>query len=188
MIKWLIIILMMVILSLGVSAVDCQISLDNTTWTNIASVLYGGYIDDSNNVSFAQNLEENTLYYARCKNETDNWGYTTFKTGLTGEIGMSAIAVILTYIGIAALFILISFQVDKNYQLVKQICFYSSFAFMALGLINMYIISRINYSSPDLNTMSITGITLFGMIIIIIIWITGAEHIERLAERLFGKL
>jgi len=36
--------------------------------------------------------------------------------------------------------------------------------------------------------MSITGITLFGMIIIIIIWITGAEHIERLAERLFGKL
>ena len=82
------------ILSLGVSAVDCQVSTDNMTWGNVSSAIYGGYIDNDNNISVIQNLEEYTTYYARCKNETDNWGYQIFTTTESGEHRMVILAML----------------------------------------------------------------------------------------------
>ena len=104
------------------------------------------------------------------------------------DTGFNYNAIILTYLGIALCFILMSFQIDKNYQLVKQICFYTAFAFMMMMLITAYIVGYTSYINAILNPFNLSMIVIFSLIIIIIIWITGAEHIERLAERLFGKL
>lgn len=78
-----------------VLAVECQISTDNSTWVNVESTLLGGCVDDTNNISHIQNLDENTLYYIRCKDDTTDWGYTTQRTGESGEIPMASLAIVI---------------------------------------------------------------------------------------------
>ncbi len=75
-----IILLMCVMIPIVYSSVECQISIDNLTWVNTTSTLYGGCTDESNKLGYIQNLEFGTTQYIRCRNGTTNWGYISKDT------------------------------------------------------------------------------------------------------------
>lgn len=96
---WLIILNVSVPLCLG--AVTIEWSDDNATWENITSV------DDTEQNGYLINLQENTIYYFRAKNDTSNWVYFNQRTKQSGEVTMSSIAIIgfVTMISLLVLFL-----------------------------------------------------------------------------------
>ena len=60
--------------------VECDISEDNSTWVNIKSILYGGCIDENNTMANIPNLNDDFLYYIRCKNSTTEYSYLIQRT------------------------------------------------------------------------------------------------------------
>jgi len=64
-----------------VTAVDCEISEDNITYSTIDSSRFGGCIDELNDLAYIQNLDVEQNYYFRCReNLTEAWIYKTYKT------------------------------------------------------------------------------------------------------------
>lgn len=66
-------------------SIDCEISIDNVTWGNINTTMWGGCLDADNGLAYAQNLDCGTDYYIRCQNDTHDWGYQSFETEDCGE-------------------------------------------------------------------------------------------------------
>lgn len=65
--------------SITYSAVECQYSEDNSTWVEINSST-GGFLYEEGNTAGIEFLDDNTLYYFRCKNSTTTWSYLYEKT------------------------------------------------------------------------------------------------------------
>jgi len=59
---------------------DCDVSTDNSTWIDITSTRYSGCIDEIFMMSNIENLDDDTLYYVRCKNDTTDWNYLFQRT------------------------------------------------------------------------------------------------------------
>ncbi len=77
---WLIMI-MILMCSTQVLSTECDVSEDNITFTDITSPLYGGYVDDNQGLAYIQNMQAETTYYARCReNSTATWQYMSIDT------------------------------------------------------------------------------------------------------------
>ena len=108
--KWKLYILLMFVMIpivLATHEVDCQTSQDNLTWVNVTSTLYGGCIDETSNLGYIQNIDENSNHYIRCRNSSTNWAYAGQRTDTGGEIPMASLAIVIFILTIiVALFIL----------------------------------------------------------------------------------
>ena len=92
--------------------VECEISTDNITFTTIDSTLYGGCIDNSttDGLGYIQNLEPDTLYYIRCKEEgVSGWAYISQKTE-SGGINEKMIAAIMGFLGMGLFFFILAWH------------------------------------------------------------------------------
>lgn len=88
-VKYLLITLVLVLtLPLAYSQVFIEYGLDNTTWYNATEV------KQNEGQAYVTNLEEGQLYYFRVKNSTSDWNYFTHTTTISGEKGMSSLAII----------------------------------------------------------------------------------------------
>src|SRR3989304_3463076 len=74
--------------ALSSAQTTCQVSTDNATWQEVSD--YGGFVNETTNITYIPYLNESTLYYFRCKNPTSDWGYTYHRTKTSGEVGMSS--------------------------------------------------------------------------------------------------
>lgn len=64
-----------------VTAVECEISSDNITYSKIDNTLYGGCIDENNNIAHVQNIDVEQNYYFRCReNSSEAWIYKATKS------------------------------------------------------------------------------------------------------------
>ena len=77
----------MVICPQVMGAVIVEYSIDNSTWENVTNV------NENTNLAYVDNLEEGILYYFRSHNDTSEWTYFTQRTQVSGEKGMSSLAV-----------------------------------------------------------------------------------------------
>jgi len=119
-----------------VNATECQISSDNESWSNITASVWGGCIDDTNDLAYMQNLECNTQYYIRCKTPATEWGYKNQKTGGCG-IDKMAIAVILGLIGIAGILIYMSISLKEEKYLPIKILLWFIVLFLILIILSI---------------------------------------------------
>ncbi len=98
-----------------VSAVECEISTDNSTWQKVNSTLNMGCIDETNNLISIQNLQSATEYDIRCRNGTTQWGYEHFTTKAGGLDEMElSITILFAFFGI--LFIVLGIILLVYYQ------------------------------------------------------------------------
>jgi len=62
------------------SETTCEISEDSSTWINITTILYNGYLDETAGIGNVLQLKEDTEYILRCKNSTTEWNENSFIT------------------------------------------------------------------------------------------------------------
>jgi len=104
-------ILMFVILPIVYGSVECHVSDDNETWTNISSTLYDGCVDDTNNIASIQNLYPNTDTFIRCRNDTTGWGYLTIQTTESGGgLDEKMIAALMGFLAMGLFFFLLAWN------------------------------------------------------------------------------
>ena len=72
--KIIILFFLIVLIPKVIALVEIQYSEDNTTWINITN------IDEGNKTGYQANLQSDTTYYFRGKDETTNWNYLLQKT------------------------------------------------------------------------------------------------------------
>ena len=94
-------------------SIDCEISIDNNSFGNLNTTMWGGCLDTTNGLAYIQNLDCNTLYYTRCQNETSDWGYQSFTTEDCGENEpMAALAIIIFMLAIVGSLYILPFKVE----------------------------------------------------------------------------
>ena len=102
-------------------SIDCEISIDNVTWGNINTTMWGGCLDTYNGLAYAQNLDCGTDYYIRCQNDTHDWGYQSFETEDCGEKEpMASLAIIIFMLAIIGSLYLLPFKVEFSKNLVTS--------------------------------------------------------------------
>lgn len=128
-----------------VYGIECQISEDNSTWTDINSIIYMGCIVENESIANIQNLDETTLYYFRCRNETTNWNYIEQTTHSGGEKGMILAIIILLPILLGIFFIIGAVSLDQEHKALKLFLFlltvpmfFLSMHFGLLALLKFY--------------------------------------------------
>ena len=80
--------------------VECEISTDNASWITINATTKVGCLDNAYDVASIQNLDADTLYYFRCRNDSHTWNYLSQKTEAGG---INEMYIALTLIGIVLL-------------------------------------------------------------------------------------
>jgi len=75
---WILVLAMTITPVLGV--VEVQISDNNQTWSDVNTTLYGGTIDETDNVTRAEFLEMGKHYYLRARDGGGDWAYEEFNT------------------------------------------------------------------------------------------------------------
>lgn len=86
--------LLLLCLPLAQAALTVEISTDNTTWEDATGSKYDALKANTSNVLSIQNLQADTTYYVRVKNDTSPYEYTSFTT-LEVEDKMIALAIVL---------------------------------------------------------------------------------------------
>jgi len=104
--KWkLLLIIMLLFVPLVLGAVQIQYGEDNLTWENITNV------DDGDGEGYQVNLQPNTLYYFRSRNDTSDWNYSSQRTKIAGEGLMASLGVIIFVLLIAAAVFYIAYHI-----------------------------------------------------------------------------
>jgi len=148
--EWKILMIMILLLPI-VGAVEVQYSLDNATWGNITYV--------TTNNGYQVNLQPGTLYYFRAKNTTTDWGYTSQRTKIAGEIMMAGLAITIFILFITiALFYLSS---KKELLANKYTDFIARRCFLVLGIFLMILNSAIMASIAENAGLELTQEMLF---------------------------
>jgi hypothetical protein len=100
------------------ASVDCWISTDNTTWQQINNTNVEGCIDENAKMGTVENLHCDTLYYIKCTDGTQPFGYRSFTTESCGVDEME-IAFVMA-VGILAFFFLyFAFQLGQDHFFLK---------------------------------------------------------------------
>jgi len=94
--------LVLITLPLVMGTTMCDYSSDNTTWYNITG---GGFLDETGRMAGVEYLNETTIYYFRCKNDTTRWSYLEQKTDMEGEARMESLSITLMLSSFAITFI-----------------------------------------------------------------------------------
>ena len=117
-----IIILMFAMIPIVLTDIECQISTDNITFLTIDSSLFGGCVDDTNNIAYIQDLNPSTNYHIRCRNETDGWGYIEQRTERGGKNIMADLSIMIFILSITgALYIAPFFVKFSKFQITNLI-------------------------------------------------------------------
>ena len=105
--KWMIYILLAIVIVpttlAAVPTIHCQVGTDNLTWKDVNLTTYAGEVGISEGRASAQNLEESTLYYFRCRNSSSEWGHASART----EEGVKMLSVTLPLSIFGIIFIVI---------------------------------------------------------------------------------
>jgi len=130
--KKLILFLMFVMLStIAYANIQCDISEDNITWTNINSTLIGGCVNGD--LASVQNLQADTEYCIRCRNDSSYYGYECFTTK-HGGLDEQMLALILGFIATIAFLLVLAYKIESKWI---QIFLYMISLFQVLMMVGI---------------------------------------------------
>ena len=181
--KWLIYLIILICIP-SVFATECEISEDNLTFVTVTSSVYGGYVDEAAGVAHCQNLEADTWYYYRCReNATASWIYSSAKT-LPGGFEEMELAMI-AGIGVIAFFLLylaINLKEEKHFIL--------KLLFIFLGIATLMTIPTALVNAEEGSTgIILTKLTsnimiTFSIYIVVFLFYNWAKDSEKFANGL----
>ena len=141
----LMLVMILIVPTILAEVVDCEISTTNLTWGNLNTTRWGGCIDEDNGIAYLQNLNCQTTYYTRCKNDTHDWGYQSFETENCG-VDEPMIAIVLGMITLIAFFMLLGFRLDAIVP--KMACYGVSL----VEILNLMFLLYINEAGESLTS------------------------------------
>jgi len=170
----------------GKSCLDCSCNLTiynpspNESIINSSYNMFnkhnGIFVSPNINLTYNENIYPITLV---C-NDTNNYFGGDDREGIkVSETAFDYTSIILAMIGIAIGFLIMSFNMNKNFKWIRLITFYSSFAFFFLSLALSYVIILNSPNDSGFKIVIGSAMTIFFFIVMIIIWFYGAENIER---------
>lgn len=179
--------------SSGMPCYDCNCTLNiynpypnenflNSTY-NLSNKGNGVYTTGIINLSYNTNIYPITLF---CY---DSIGY--YGGDNRGGIKVSATtfdytAGIIVFVGISAIFLIMSFWMNKSFKTVKLVSFFSSLIFIALSLVLGYAVIAQSPQPTSFKIIFGTGITAFLMIVLTLIYFYLYERLEDTTTNLWN--
>jgi len=154
----------------------------NSTY-NLNNNNNGIYTTGIINLTYNKNIYPITLV---CNDSLKNYNGDDRNGIKVSETVFDYTAGIIAFVGVAIIFMIMSFWINKSFKSIRLVAFFSSLIFIALSLVLGYAIISQSPSPTGFKIIFGVGITSFVMITLIIIYFYMFEKIENTTEQLWN--